>query len=131
MRTISITLLLLIPMFLFSQTKSEVEDEIIRQGIKCPKIVLAQCYYETAHLSSNIFKYNHNLFGMKEAHQRKTTAIGTKRNHAYYRTWQDSIRDYKIWQDKYYKGGDYYTFLSGSGYATSEKYIKTLKNIKV
>lgn len=112
-----------------SQTKEELIDYMDMLGVKHSEIVLKQCLLETGNLTSDIFKENHNLFGMKEAKQRTTTALGTNRNHAYYVNWKASIIDYLLFQRKYYKGGDYYEFLESYGYATSKNYIKKLKEI--
>jgi len=123
--------LLLLSLTTQAQTKQEIRREIYRQGIKCPKVVIAQCWYETGHLSSRIYLENHNLFGMKKPSKRFSCAIGEDGDHAVFNNWKESIEDYKIWQDLYYKGGDYYVFLKQHGYATSKKYIKTLKNIRI
>jgi flagellum-specific peptidoglycan hydrolase FlgJ len=76
------------------------QQEIVKQGIKYPDIVMAQAKIESGHFSSPIFKENNNLFGMKLPESRKTTAIGKNRGHAKYNTWQDSVKDYKLWQDQ-------------------------------
>jgi len=98
-------------------------------GIDHPEIAMQQVILETGMLSSDICKENHNLFGMKEPRVRKTTALGTKRGHAYYENYIDSIKDYKLWQDEMYDGGNYYSFLSNVGYAEAKHYIASLKNI--
>jgi len=77
----------------------KLKAEIQKQGIIYPDVAFAQATWETGHFSSPIFKENNNLFGMKLAHQRKTTAIGQNRGHAKYANWQDSVKDYKLWQD--------------------------------
>ena len=127
------TLLLISSVVGYSQTKQEVKEFINDLGIEKPLIVTAQCYYESGHLKSNVYKKNNNLFGMKFAHNRLTLAIGKdENNHAIYRNWKESVIDYMIWQNKYYKGGDYYEFIKQSGYCPyNENYIETLKNIKV
>lgn len=112
-----------------SQTKDEILEYMDMLGVEHSEIVLKQCLLETGNLTSDIFKDNHNLFGMKEAHQRTTTALGTNRNHAYYTNWKSSVIDYCLWQRKYFKGGDYYEFLESYGYATSINYIKKLKEL--
>jgi hypothetical protein len=63
---------------------------------------LAQAKWESTHFTSEIFYDNNNLFGMKLAKIRPTTAIGKHKlhgNHAAYNNWQDSVKDYKLWQD--------------------------------
>lgn len=104
---------------------------LIKHEVKHPRIVFAQCLYETGHLKSVIFKENNNLFGMKKSYHRPSTSNGVNRGHARYLDLEDSVKDYKIYQDKYYHGGDYYTFLAGSGYSTNKSYCKTLRNIRL
>ena len=66
--------------------------------IKYPETVLAQARLETGNFTSDIFKENHNLFGMKVAGKRPTSAVGVNRNHAQYRNWKDSVVDYALFQ---------------------------------
>jgi len=98
-------------------------------GIDHPEIVKQQIALETGMLTSAICNENRNLFGMKEPRIRETTALGTKRGHAYYKNYIDSIKDYKLWQDNMYGGGDYYAFLNRIGYAEARHYIAALKTI--
>jgi uncharacterized FlgJ-related protein len=67
-------------------------------GIIYPDIAIAQSLLETGHFKSKIFNDNNNLFGMKNPSKRNTLSKGTKNGHAYYDTWQDSVKDYKLWQ---------------------------------
>jgi hypothetical protein len=67
---------------------------------------------------------------MKEPRVRSTKALGTKRGHAYFTNYIDSIKDYKLWQDNMYDGHhDYYAFLNKVGYAEARHYIAALKSI--
>jgi uncharacterized FlgJ-related protein len=75
--------------------------ELKRLNIRYPHIVLAQSMIESGQFQSNIFRANNNLFGMKEAHQRATTAIGTNLGHAYYSSWKESVMDYALFQSAY------------------------------
>lgn len=97
--------------------------------IEHPEIVKRQIALETGLLTSAICQENNNLFGMKQARVRKTTALGTKRGHAYYSNYIESIKDYKLWQDSMYEGGDYYAFLTRVGYAENTRYAAVLKSI--
>jgi hypothetical protein len=100
-------------------------------GVQHKEIVMQQVYLETGNLTSVICKENHNLFGMKEPRIRETTALGTKRNHAYYDDFVLSILDYAIWQENMYNGQkDYYAFLRSVGYAECKTYIQKLKYIE-
>lgn len=101
-------------------------------NVKFPHIVLAQSIIETGNFKSTIFKTNHNLFGMKEANRRVTTAKGTQLNHAYYNSWQESVYDYAFFQCRYLgqikTEEDYYTYL-GANYAEATNYVNVLKSI--
>lgn len=99
-------------------------------NVKYPHIVLAQSIVETGHWKSTIFLENHNLFGMKEARRRITTAGGTNRNHAYYRHWRESVYDYAFYQCRYLSKisseEEYFQYLSAS-YAEAPDYVNVLK----
>ena len=73
-------------------------DLMKRLKIKYPETVLSQARLETGNFTSDIFKENHNLFGMKVAEKRPTLAIGLHRGHAQYRDWKDSVVDYALFQ---------------------------------
>jgi hypothetical protein len=100
-------------------------------NVKFPWIPMAQSMLETGHWKSDIFFENHNLFGMKEARARITTAIGTNKNHAEYNTWRESVYDYAFYQNRYLNTikteGEYYQYLAAS-YAEDPKYISKVKD---
>jgi len=99
-------------------------------NVKYPYIVLAQSIVETGHWNSHIFYENHNLFGMKEARRRITTAEGTARNHAYYNHWRESVYDYAFYQCRYLgrieSEAAYFEYLAAS-YAEAPNYVSSLK----
>jgi len=105
----------------------DIEKLLIDNNIQYPEIVLAQIRLETGNLKSRICKENKNLFGMKYPRKRETTAIGEQFGHAMYSTYSDCIKDYALWQQSRYKGGDYYAFLEDIGYAQDKDYINKLK----
>lgn len=97
-------------------------------GIEHPEIVFIQAKIESGNFKSNIFKEGNNLFGMKVAKQRITTAIGKIRGHAAYSSWKHSVLDYKFMQDKYGKGKtqkEYLAYLTR--YAQDPNYINKIK----
>jgi hypothetical protein len=112
-------------------SESEFVNVLKMHEIRFPHIVLAQAKLETGNFKSPIFIENHNLFGMKEALSRYTTSEGTESNHAYYRTWRESVYDYGIYQDKYLKNvksdDEYYAMLKS--YAEASDYVEKLKNM--
>ena len=99
-------------------------------NVRFPYIVMAQSMVETGKWKSNIFKENHNLFGMKQARSRINTAVGTQNNHAFYDTWTESVYDYAFYQCRYLGNikteAEYFNYLSRS-YAEDGNYIDTLK----
>ena len=70
--------------------------ELVLQNVRFPKVVLAQCILE-----SNCKSEFNNLLGMRHTNGRYTTSIGQTNSYATYNTWQDCIKDYKIWQSNY------------------------------
>lgn len=98
--------------------------------IKFPHIVMAQSLVETGHWKSAIFLENYNLFGMKEARRRITTAGGTSRNHAYYDHWRESVYDYAFYQSRYLHNvsseAAYFQYLQAS-YAEDPNYVSKVK----
>ena len=101
-------------------------------GIIYPDVVLAQARIETGNFTSVIFRENNNLFGMKLAKSRPTTAIGKSRNHAEYESWIMSLIDYKLWQDQMIHRAPtkrkYLEYLSRN-YAEDKTYIKKIKTL--
>lgn len=113
-------------------TEAKLIAEINKMHFKYPEIILAQAKVETGNFTSAIFKSNHNLFGMKEAQRRLTTALETQMGHARYETWKDSFYDYVIYYSSYLRSLDteeqYYDYLS-QNYAEDPRYVSTLKTI--
>jgi len=107
-------------------------EELKRLNIKFPHIVLAQAMIESGHFQSNIFMANNNLFGMKQARQRCTTAKGTNLNHAYYENWKESVMDYALFQSAYLRKlkteAQYLKYLDRN-YAEAKNYDKAIKNM--
>lgn len=107
--------------------------EMLKQlGIKFPHIVLAQSKLETGGWKSAIFLENHNLFGMKRASRRVSTAKGSNNGHAYYDNWKESLYDYAFYQCRYLGNikteKEYYSYLNAS-YAEDTSYIGKIKTI--
>ena len=75
--------------------------ELKRLNVRFPHIVLAQSILETGYWESRIYQENNNLFGMKQARARATTAKGTQLGHAYYDDWKESVTDYALYQAAY------------------------------
>lgn len=97
---------------------SAVLEELRRQDIKHPDIVLAQAKLETAHYTSEVCKKNNNLFGLMK---------GDKYHH--FPHWKSSIKFYKEHIQSRYDGGNYYAFLNKIGYAEDKNYTQKLKKL--
>lgn len=96
--------------------------ELIKQDVKYPLIVLKQVIWETGWLKcKNCSLDVNNVLGF----------AWTGKSYRKYNHWTESIKDYKVWQLKYYKGEDYYQFLEDIGYAESNSYISSLQSIKL
>ena len=110
-----------------------VYNAIVEMGIKFPDIVFAQAILESGNFKSRLTKLNNNLFGMKLAKVRETTAIGKgKGGYAKYETWVHSVEDYSNWQDYVIKDRELtrkqYFHLLSKIYATDKNYVLRLKN---
>ena len=99
-------------------TFSEVDlvNYIHELEIKAPNIVLAQAKLETGNFKSYLFRCSNNLFGFRNFN-----------GYIRYNSWKHSVAAYKNWQDKRYKGGDYYDFLEDINYAEDTLYCYKLK----
>lgn len=98
-------------------------------NIKYIDIVIAQSKIETGYYTSDIFKENHNLFGMKEAKLRPTTALGTNNAHAFYTGWRESCQDYALFQASYLRNitseKEYLEYLK-QNYAQDSSYVNKI-----
>jgi hypothetical protein len=100
----------------------EVYAYIVCSEIKYPDIVLRQVIWETGWLKSKHMMHKNNLFGFRHS-----------KRYMHFKSWQESIDYYKNWQLRNYTRPDeeYYAFLMRVKYATSQKYISSLKSLKV
>lgn len=117
------------------EKKSQLSDEILAYildlRIENSYIVYAQARLESGNFTSDIFIENNNLFGMKVAERRPTTAIGVNRGHAVYKSWQESVLDYALMQAAYYRGLSEKEYLDKicSVYAEDSMYRKRIVEI--
>jgi len=82
--------------------------EIKKQGIKYPKIVLAQAILETGWFKSSVCRNKHNLFGLTNPRTKDYYEF----NH-----WTESVKAYYTKVQYRYKGGNYLLWLEKIGYA--------------
>ena len=90
-------------------------QEIIRNGIRYPKIVLAQAILETGWFRSPLCRNRHNLFGLTNPQTGKYYEF----NHL-----TESVRAYYTKVQYKYKGGNYLLWLRDVGYAEDPRYIR-------
>lgn len=113
-------------------TPYKLKEYILELNIKYPHIVLAQAEVESGTGKSQMFKTNKNLFGLKQAKLRPTTALGTDNNHAYYDNWKESVLDYAFLQATHTQDikteDEYYQYL-GQYYAEDPNYVIKLRNV--
>ena len=93
-------------------TLKNILAEMIDQKLKHIDILMAQIKVETGSLK---YVYNNNLFGFRH------------NKYMHFTTWQDCVSYMKKWQDKKYKGGNYFDFLKDVKYAENPEYIEILK----
>ena len=89
--------------------------EIIRNGIRHPKIVLAQAILETGWFTSPVCRNKHNLLGLTNPRTGKYFEF----DH-----WTESVRAYYTKVQYRYKGGNYLLWLRDIGYAENPNYIR-------
>lgn len=94
--------------------------EIIRNGIRHPKIVLAQAILETGWFTSPVCRNKHNLFGLTNPRTGKYFEFGH---------WTESVQAYYTKVQYKYKGGNYLLWLRKIGYAEDPRYVHSLSRI--
>lgn len=95
-------------------------DAMDRYGVMFPKIVVAQALLETGYFTSNVCLNYNNLFGLRRPS-----------DGSYYQfdSWEESVKAYKDYVQKKYKGGDYFRFLDNIGYAEDPTYLQKVRSI--
>ena len=113
--------------------EENLRKEIKRLNLRFGDIIVAQYKLETGNGTSQVFRENNNLFGMKQAKLRPSTALGENLNHAYYSKWQESVQDYAFWQvymAKDIRNEDEYYQLLDQIYAEGDNYSQKLKQLQ-
>ena len=95
-------------------------QEIIRNGIRHPKIVLAQAILETGWFRSPLCRNRHNLFGLTNPKTGKYYEF----NH-----WTESVRAYYTKVQYKYKGENYLLWLHKIGYAEDPRYVREVMKV--
>lgn len=94
--------------------------EIIQNGIRHPKIVLAQAILETGWFTSPVCRNKHNLFGLTNPRTGK---------YFEFVHWTESVLAYYTKVQYRYKGGNYLLWLRNIGYAEDPRYVRSLSRI--
>ena len=95
---------------------------LVHYNIRHPKIVLAQAKLESGNFTSNHYKKRNNFLGLYDSKRKEYY----KFNH-----WTDCIQGYKdMVEYKLRDGENYYNFLRRIKYASSENYIRQIKQIE-
>ena len=105
----------------FMNKPEEVNDSILYQFLFdnnawYPEILLKQAKIESGNYSSNIYKSNNNLYGMRKPYKRSTTQSGINKGYGVYQNWCLSVLDRLLW--------DYYHF---DEKPTKEEYLNKLQ----
>jgi len=117
---IILTVLMLIGKSAKGQDTLQVKALLEAYGVKHADIAVRQSVLETGwYKCTNCSLDNNNLFGF----------ISSKGGYMKFDTWQESVKEYAVWQKRFYKGGDYYEFLKRIGYAEDPSYINKLKTV--
>lgn len=111
-------------------SKKLFKEYLLEINIKFPEIIYGQAVVETGDFTSNIFKSNNNLFGMKMAKSRATTNQGADFGHAVYSHWKESVLDYALYQCAYLSNinskQEYLQYLN-KNYAGTPDYINMVQ----
>ncbi len=131
-------------------TIQNLRNEMIQQDIICIPEVLAQVRIESGNMNSFLFRKTNNLLGMRFPFKRTTVASGiylpandtiiygsqkelikfSKQDHyAVYNSWQESVSDYKLWQEQHFKVKEKYLEFLGNVYAEDSLYVDKVKAI--
>lgn len=113
-------------------TEDKLKEFMLQINIKFPHIVLAQAKLESANFTSNQFKKNNNIFGMKIAKRRPTMNVGGKSGFAKFNSWRDCVIDYAFFQASYMrkiKTEDEYLEYLEENYASNPMYAKAIRKM--
>lgn len=106
--------------------------EILALNIEHPTIVYSQMVLESYGATSELFKTNNNLFGMKASGSRITTSNIIVNGYKWYPNWRESILDYGFMQASFYKGltREEYLRKISNNYASDSLYVVKILSIE-
>lgn len=122
-------------LFSIVPTKEQVWNKINEIGMKYPKVVFAQAVLESGTFKSSLARKCNNLFGMHVAKKRPTVGkkgCKFKKVFSIYDSWEQSVEDYKLYQDyilrnKKFDTDDAYLRYISKSYAKSDSYFFHVK----
>lgn len=103
-------------------TVANLYAELKRQGLKHPKIVLAQAILESGWFRSDLTRTHNNIFGIRTR----------KGPYQKFDSWIDCVSGYRDLVQYKFKGRtqtEYYAFLKSIGYASDRNYIYKVREI--
>lgn len=115
-----------------SMFKDSILNFIFELRLEHPYIVYSQAIIESGNFTSNIWRENNNMFGMKMPERRSTLAIGINKGHSIYRNWKECIIDYALFQSSYLRGlsEEEYFVKIGNSYAEDSSYEVKIRSAK-
>jgi uncharacterized FlgJ-related protein len=98
--------------------------QMVKALCKNADYVIAQACHETGWFKSYNCQSRNNYFGMKLTSNGIAIKADSATGYSIYKTWFDSVKDYAIWQSRYYTGQNYCQFLGKDRvYAEDVDYI--------
>ena len=108
-----------------------VKSEIKSLHLPHSRIIESQILLETGNYSSQVFKLNNNLVGMRPTYSRMNTQNGEAMGFAVYDNWKESLRDYSLWIALYGNNltDDQYLELLDKVWASNQNYRINLEKL--
>lgn len=115
-----------------SRFKDSILNFIFELRLEHPYIVYSQAIIESGNFTSNIWRENNNMFGMKMPERRATLAIGINKGHSVYNSWKDCLIDYALFQSSYLRNltEEEYFVKIGGFYAEDSSYERKIRGLK-
>jgi len=129
---------------------SNLEKELKKNEVICPKEVKAQILLESGNLNSFLLKKTNNMLGMRYPFSRETKAVGlylpakdtiiygnqqelkkyrSANHYAVFEKWEDAIEDYKLWQVSNFRLAEKYLSFLGNVYAEDPAYVSKIRQM--
>ncbi|GEM_PF-2058051 len=107
-------------------------DELIKQDVAHWRVVLAQAIVESGwNFDSYLFRHSNNFIGMRIPYARESTRVGSFKGYSVYATWQDCVKDIKLWQEHNWDGGseEEYIALMHKIWSESPRYYSAVRSV--